>query len=82
MIFNNMKIRKNNHLVVRKNPYLLKIHPGGNPHHEANVPSYSIGIGELNDKGGGTTCFTPEMTLDDLKELRKVIRKVIKDESY
>ena len=77
-----MKIRKNNNIVVRKNPHLIKIHPEGNPYHEARVSSYSIGIGDLNDKGGGTTCFTPEMTLDDLKELRKVIRKVIKDESH
>lgn len=77
-----MKIRNNNHLVIRKNPHLLRVHPGGNPYHEANVPSYSIGIGDLNENGGGTTCFTPEMTLDDLKELRKVIRKVIKNESH
>lgn len=77
-----MKIRKNNSIVVHKNPNLIKIHPGGNPYHESHVSSYSIEIGYLNDKGGGTTCFTPEMTLDDLKELRKVIRKVIKDESH
>ena len=77
-----MKIRKNNNIVVRKNHHLIKIHPGGNPYHEANVSSYSIGIGYLNENGGGTTCYTPEMTLDDLKELRKVIRKVIKNESH
>lgn len=77
-----MNIRRNNHIVVRKNPYLIKIHHGGNQYHEAHVSSYSIGIGNLNDNGGGTTSFTPEMTLDDLKELRKVIRKVIKDESH
>lgn len=77
-----MKIRNNNHLVIRKNPHLLSIHPGGKTYHEAHVPSYSIGIGDLNENGRGTICFTPEMTLDDLKELRKVIRKVIKNESH
>ena len=77
-----MKIRKNNNIVVRKNPHLIKIHPGGNPYHEAHVSSYSIGIGDLNENGGGTTWYTPEMTLDDLKELRKVIRKVIKNEIH
>lgn len=77
-----MKIRKNNNIVVRKNHHLIKIHPGGNPYHEANVSSYSIGIGDLNENGGGTTWYTPEMTMDDLKELRKVIRKVIKNESH
>lgn len=77
-----MKIRNNNHIVVRKDQHLLKVNPGGNLYHEAHVLSYSIGIGDLNDGGGGTICFTPKMTLDDLKELRKVIRKVIKDESH
>lgn len=77
-----MKIRKNNHLEVRKNNHLTIVYPDGNIHHEAHVPCYSIGIGNLNERGGGTTCYTPEMTLDDLKELRKVIRKVIKYESH
>ena len=44
-----MKIRKDNNIVVRKNPHLIKIHPGGNQYHEANVSSYSIGIGDLNE---------------------------------
>lgn len=77
-----MKVRKNNRIYVRKNDYLTRVCPDGNNHHEAHVQCYSIGIGNLNEKGGGTTCYTPEMTLDDLKELRKVIRKVIKNESY
>lgn len=77
-----MNIRRNNHIVVRKNPYLIKIHPGGNQYNEAHVSSYNICIGDLNDKGCGSIWSSPEMTLDDLKELRKVIRKVIKDESH
>ena len=81
MIFN-MNIRNNNVIRVKKNEYLTKVNPDGNIHHEAYVPCYSIGIGNLHERGGSTTCYTPEMTLDDLKELRKVIRKVIKDESH
>lgn len=77
-----MKIRKNNNIVVRKNKHITQVYPDGNIHHEAYVPCYSIGIGNLNERCGGTTCYTPEMTLDDLKELRKVIRKVLKDESH
>ena len=77
-----MKIRKNNHIEVRKNDHLTRVCPDWNNHHEAHVQCYSICIGNLNEKGGGTTCYTPEMTLDDLKELRKVIRKVIRNESY
>lgn len=77
-----MKVRKNNYLEVRKNKHLTRVYPDDNIHHEAHVPCYSIGIGNLNKNGGGTTCYTPDMTLDDLKELRKVIRKVIKDESH
>ena len=76
-----MKIRKNNIIRVNKNEYLTKINPDGNPHHEANVPTYSIGIGIKYKEGGSNINYTPYMTLDDLKELRKVIRRVIKDES-
>lgn len=77
-----MKVRKNNHIEVRKNPHLTRVYPDGNPHHEAQVHCYSIVIGSLNENGGGITCYIPGMTLDDLKELRKVIRKVIKNESH
>ena len=80
MIFN-MKIRKNNIIRVNKNEYPTKINPDGNPHHEANVPTYSIGIGTKYKEGSSNINYTPYMTLDDLKELRKVIRRVIKDES-
>lgn len=77
-----MKVRKNNIIKVRKSKYLINVSPDGNPHHEAQVPGYSIGIGIKYAEGGSSTSYTPEMTLDDLKELRKVIRKVIKDESH
>ena len=76
-----MKIRKNNIIRVNKNEYLTKINPDGNPHHEANVLTYSIGTGIMYREGGSSINYTPYMTLDDLKELRKVIRRVIKDES-
>ena len=77
----NMKIRKNNVIRVNKNEYLTRINPDGNPHHEARIPTYTIGIGTQYKEGGNDIYYTPYMTLDDLKELRKVIRRVIKDES-
>lgn len=77
-----MKVRKNNFIEVRKNNYLTRVYPDGNIHHVAHVQGYSIGIGIIDENGRGTTHYTPEMTLDDLKELRKVIRKVIKNESH
>lgn len=77
-----MKMRKNNIIEVRKNRHLTRVYPDENIHHEAHVPCYSIGIGIKYAEGGSNTSYTPEMTLDDLKELRKVIRKVIKNESH
>ena len=77
-----MNIRNNNIIKIRKSEHLIKVYPDGNPHHEAQVPGYSIGIGIKYAGGGTNTCYTPYMTVDDLKELRKVIRKIIKDESH
>ena len=81
MIFN-MKIRNNNVIRVKKNEYLTKVNPDGNPYHEAHVPTYTISIGIEYKAGGSDIRSISYMTLEDLKELRKVIRKVIKDESH
>lgn len=78
----NMKIRNNNVIRVKKNEYLTKVNPDGNPHHEAYVPTYTISIGIKYKDGGSDIRSTSYLTLDDLKELRKVIRKVIKNESH
>ena len=77
-----MKIRNNNVITVKKNGYLTKVNPGGNQHHEAYVPTYTISIGIKYEDGGSDIRSTSYLTLDDLKELRKVIRKVIKNESH
>lgn len=44
------------------------------------VPGYQISIGNINIKGGGTSIVISDLTLDDLKELRRVIRKCIRNE--
>ena len=77
-----MKIRNNNVITVKKNEYMTKVNPDGNPHHEAYVPTYTISIGIKYKDGGSDISSTSYLTLDDLKELRKVIRKVIKNESH
>lgn len=77
-----MKIRNNNVIVVKKNEYMTKVNPDGNPHHEAYVPTYTISIGIKYKEVGSDIRSTSYLTLDDLKELRKVIRKVIKNESH
>lgn len=76
------EVRKNNLIFIEKNPHNSKgviILPDEGESYYLN--SYSIGIGNKYKEGGSNTCFTPELTLEDLKELRRVIRKVIRDES-
>ena len=77
-----MKVRNNNVIRVNKNEYLTKVNPDGNPYHEAHVPTYTISLGIAYKDGRSDIRSTSYMTLDDLKELRKVIRRVIKDESH
>lgn len=47
-----------------------------------NDDNYTITIGNINERGGGNTLLTPLLSYDDLKELRKVIRKTIKESKY
>lgn len=71
-----MVIRKNSIIEIDKVSHLLKFSPDGNPYHQAQVSGYIIRIG--NPQRSESTL---EMTLDDLKELRRAIRKVIRNES-
>ena len=57
---------------------LLKIHPDNNPHHVAYVRGYyKIYTNSLSTY----TKVSPGYTLDDLKQLLKELRKVIRNES-
>lgn len=50
--------------------------PDDNPHHEAHVKAFNI-----YDTLGNITNVSRDYTIDDLKQLRKEIRKVIRNES-
>lgn len=55
----------------------IRVRVNNNPHHVAHVKGYNIySISILN-----YTQVSPGYTLDDLKQLRKEIRKVIRNES-
>lgn len=52
------------------------MNPDGNPNHEAHVKAFNI-----YDTMGRITNVSRDYTIDDLKQLRKEIRKVIRNES-
>ena len=54
----------------------IRVNPDDNPHHEAHVKAFNI-----YDTLGNTTNVSRDYTIDDLKQLRKEIRKVIRNES-
>ena len=72
-----MKVRNQPIIEIRKDDTLIRVHPDGSHYHEANVPGYIIYAGNHNRKNG-----IGLFTMDDLKELRRVVRKAIRDESY
>lgn len=55
---------------------IIIVNPDGNPHHEAHVPAFNI-----YDTLGNVTNISRDYTIDDLKQLRKEIRRVIRNES-
>lgn len=75
-----MKVRYNNHIKVDKSSYRLKFSPDFNINHEVDLEPYRLCIGRKNPEGGGN--FTEiSLTLDDMKALRKELRKIIRHES-
>ena len=55
---------------------MIIVNPDGNPNHEAHVKAFNI-----YDTMGRITNVSRDYTIDDLKQLRKEIRKVIRNES-
>ena len=77
---NSMEVRYNNYIKVDKSSYRLKFSPDFNINHEVSLEPYKLCIGRKNPKGGGN--FTEiQLTLDDIKALRKELRKIIRHES-
>lgn len=72
-----MKVRAiTDYIVKRDDLQPLKVHPDNNPYHSAHVTGYRVGVSIDH-----ASFLLPSMTLDDLKELRRALRKFIKDES-
>ena len=75
-----MEVRYNNYIKVDKSSYRLKFSTDFNINHEVSLEPYKLCIGRRNPKGGGN--FTEiTLTIDDIKALRKELRKVIRHES-
>ena len=75
-----MKVRYNNHIKVDKSSHRLKFSLDFNINHEVDLEPYRLCIGRKDPKGGGN--FTEiTLTIDDIKALRKELRKVIRHES-
>lgn len=71
------KIRNLKEIKVIPTDDQLRVHPDNNPHHVAHVNGYNIYTNSLLNY----TSVSPGYTLEDLKQLRKEIRKVIRNES-
>ena len=78
-----MEVRYNNYINIKidnKSSHRLKFSPDFNINHEVSLEPYKLCIGRKNPKGGGN--FTEiQLTLDDIKALRKELRKIIRHES-
>lgn len=77
---NSMEVRYNNYIKIDKSSHRLQFSPDFNINHEVDLEPYRLCIGRKNPKGGGN--FTEiSLTFDDMKALRKELRKVIRHES-
>ena len=78
---NSMELRYNNYIKIdNKSSHRLKFYPDFNINHEADLEPYRLCIGRKNPEGGGN--FTEiSLTFDDMKALRKELRKIIRHES-
>lgn len=75
-----MEVRYNNYIKIDKSYYRLKFSLDFNINHEVDLEPYKLCIGRKNPKGGGN--FTEiSLTFDDMKALRKELRKIIRHES-
>lgn len=75
-----MEVRYNNYIKIDKSSYKLKFSPDFNINHEVSLEPYKLCIGRKSPECGGN--FTViELTLDDMKFLRKELRKAIRHES-
>lgn len=75
-----MKVRYNNYIKIDKASYRLKFSPDFNINHGVSLEPYELCIGRKNPKGGGNF-ISIQLTLDDMKVLRKELRKIIRNES-
>ena len=77
---NSMELRYNNYIKIDKSSYRLKFSLDFNINHEVDLEPYRLCIGRKDPKGGGN--FTEiSLTFDDMKALRKELRKIIRHES-
>ena len=75
-----MEVRYNNYIKIDKSSYRLKFSLDFNINHEVDLEPYRLCIGRKDPKGGGN--FTEiSLTFDDMKALRKELRKIIRHES-
>lgn len=75
-----MEVRYNNYIKIDKSSHRLKFSPNFNINHEVSLEPYNLCIGRKSPEGGGN--FTViQLTLDDMKFLRKELRKAIRHES-
>lgn len=72
-------MRKYEIINITKSKERVILSPDNNIHHEVHMEGYDLHMGVKYPGGGSyTNCIT--LTMEDLKELRRVIRKVIRDE--
>ena len=71
------KIRNLKEIKVMPTEDPLRVRINNNPHHVAHVNGYNIYSKSLSNY----IHVSPGYTLDDLKQLRKELRKVIRNES-
>lgn len=75
-----MKVRYNNYIKIDKACYRVRFSPDFNIHHVVSLEPYELSIGRKNPNGGNHSTTIP-LTLDDMKALRKELRKIIRHES-
>lgn len=69
MLYHNM-----DKMYIKQDKVLIHLHTGN--YFEAQVKGYVLGLKVRNTN---STLSTPPLTLEDLQDLRKLIRKAIKD---